>query len=103
MTPYTFNELLGSFKKGDMGFCAIASISTVNESIVNNIGFWFEVIENDEQPVILVQMDSFTINKPVQSVVVTGKKQLQNYVKNVRLWAENELASFFSLQESSYN
>jgi len=100
MTPYTFTKALNSFKKGDMGFCAIASMSTQNDHIINNIGFWFEVIENEEsQPVMIVQMDSFTINKPVHSTIIAGKEQMHTYIKNVRVWAEKELTSLSALQE----
>ena len=101
MTIYTFDKTLSSFQKGEMGFCTIASILTPNTHI-NNIGFWFEVIDNKQQPVLLVQMDSFTINKPLQSIVVTGNEQVQFYMQHAQLWAEKELEAFFTLQEPKY-
>ena len=102
MTPYKFYKSLNSFQKGDIGFCAIVSISVKDDYEINNIGFWFEIIDNKAaQLVIVVQMDSFTIDKPIQSTVVAGKEQLQSYIKNVRFWAEEELISLIALQECS--
>ena len=45
---------------------------------------------------MLVQMDSFTIDKPVQSVVITGEEQLLSYIRHVQHWAENELTSYIT-------
>ena len=102
MSPEKLIQAVENFQKGYTGFCTIVSVSTGDEDINNNVGFWFEVIKNDVQPVLSVQMDSFTINKPLTAKVIAGKKQLQSYIKNVRYWAESELASFFSSHKLSY-
>jgi len=96
MTPHAFIQSLNSFQAGDTGFCAIATITTKNNCIKGNIGFWFEVIENDAQPVLSVQMDSFTIDRPIKGIIITGTEQLHTYIKSMRQWMEEELTSFFS-------
>jgi exoribonuclease II len=102
MTPDKLIQSLSSFKKGDIGFCAIASVSTKNDGILNNIGFWFEIIENKLKLVLSVKMDSFTIHRPAPSMVITGIEQLHDYIKSVRQWAEHELTAFFYVPKSSY-
>ena len=102
ITPHIFIKSLHSFRKGDMGFCTIASISSKKNCKINNIGFEFKFIENDEQPVLSVKMDSFTINRSIKSTIITGKEQLYTYIKSVRKWVENELSSFFSFHEKSH-
>jgi len=100
MTPELLIQSLSTLKTGDMGFCAVASISIKKDYKINNVGFWFEVIENDTEPVLLVQMDSFTFNKPVQSITITGTAQIKTYISNLQQWAVNELTAFFSLMKS---
>jgi hypothetical protein len=102
MTPYVFTKSLDSFNTGDIGFCEVASISTGDDHTTDNIGFWFEVIENEQQPVLSVKMDSFTIDRPVTAIVIAGKDHLLTYIKNVRRWAEYELMSYFSLCNLSH-
>jgi hypothetical protein len=102
MSPEKLIQSVENLQKGYTGFCTIVSVSAGNEDVNNNVGFWFEVITNDTQPVLSVQMDSFTINKPLSAKIITGKKQLQSYIKNVRYWAESELVSFFSSHKLSY-
>ena len=102
MTPDKLIQSLHSFKKGDVGFCAIASVATKKDGILNNIGFWFEILETKIQLVLSVKMDSFTIHRPAPSMVITGKEQLHDYIKGVRQWAEHELTAFFYLPKSHY-
>ena len=103
MTPDKLIQSVDTFHKGDMGFCVIASVSIRNYETFNNIGFWFEVIENDTRPVLSVQMESFTTNKPVPKMVITGFEQLRSYINKVRHWAESELIEYFSMAESHHN
>jgi len=99
MTPDLFIHSLKTFKKGDMGFCAISSISIRKDYKIDNVGFWYEVISNDVEPVLLVQMDSFTFDRPVPSSTIIGKNQINTYIENLQQWTIYELASFFSLTE----
>jgi hypothetical protein len=101
MTPNKFIKSLKSLKTGDMGFCAIASVSLRKKHIIDNVGFWFEVIENEIETVLLVQMDSFTFDKPVKPITVTGKEQIYWYIENLKHWAMQELMSFFYLAKPS--
>jgi len=96
MTPHTFIKSLKSFQEGDTGFCTIATITTKNNCIKGKIGFWFEVIANDVQPILSVQMDSFTIDRPIKAIIITGTEQLHTYIRSMRQWMEEELISFFS-------
>ena len=102
MTPDKLIKSLDSLKEGEIGFCVIASVAAQNDDTIHNIGFWFEIIENKLQLVLSVNMDSFTVNKPAPSIIITNIEQLYEYIKNVRQWAEYELMAFFSLSKSHY-
>ena len=103
MTPDKFINSLSYLREGDVGFCVIASVADHSDDIINNIGFWFEIMENGVHPVLSVKMDSFTINKSAPKLVIRGLEQLHDYIKNVRQWAEYELTAFFSLPKTSYS
>jgi hypothetical protein len=93
ITPEIFLQSIKSYQTGDRNFCKIASVPAKCDGIPinNNIGFWFEVIENDPNLVLSVQYDAMTTDEPVKIVTISGEDGINSFFDQAREWAINVL------------
>ena len=94
VTPDKFLKTSKSFKTGHQGFCKMASVA--KDDTNDNIGFWFKVIENSWKLVLSVQYDSILADEKEKTLVITGEDDLQAFLENARMWAEDELKSMLT-------
>jgi hypothetical protein len=83
ITPKKCIESFESYRKGDKGFCRLASIANDGDENNRNLGFWFEVLKNDHILVLSVRYQSLKRSIP-QELRFSGKKCLENFVEETR-------------------
>ena len=93
MTPQVFIQSYKIHKKGDKGFCKLASISTKNA--IYDIGFCFEVIKNSDKAILLsVQSNSWSKTESAKKTLIfKGTKELAIFLDDVRLNIQDEISS----------
>jgi len=89
-----FIQSFESYQTGDKGFCRLASISTEKDDIDYVIGFWYEIIRNDGNLLVLtVQLNSCP-KKPYRNTFFIGREsQLETFIDQLRLKAQDQIHS----------
>lgn len=94
MIPDTFVGSYDSHKKGDKGFCKLASVSSKKNNIIYDIGFWFEIIRSNGS-VLTLSVQSCPCKKAYKNMVfIDEKSQLEVFIEDLRLQMQDELSSF---------
>jgi hypothetical protein len=89
-TPKKCIESFKSYRKGDKDFCKLASISDQDDDYNKSLGFWFEVLRNDNILVFSVRFESFTRGTPIK-LKFFGKQRLEEFIEEARQYISEEL------------
>ena len=90
ITPKDCIASFESYRKGDRKFCRLASISDQDDDYRRNLGFWIEVIRNDNILIALVRFESFTRCIPAQ-IKFFKKTQLEDFMEEARQYISSDL------------
>jgi len=106
MTAEKFTQSFGCHKAGDKGFCRLATISTENNNNIYKLGFWFEILRNNGNVMLLrIQQDFCTKKLYRETLLINRASQLHVLIDDLRQKTQNELNVFLRYSErfKTYN
>ena len=100
ITPEILIESFESYRPGEKNFCKLASVSKKDDGVKKYLGFWLEVIENDDKLVLSIQFESLRSEQPVQIEVFFEKEHLEHFVESARQSVAYELEKIVHRKQS---
>ena len=95
MTAENFIQSFGSHRTGDKGYCRLATISTESDFTKYDIGFWFEILRNNGNAMLLtIQSDPCTKKQYRKTMLIHGVMQMRAFIEELRKKAQDDLHSF---------
>jgi len=98
MTSEKFIQSFHSYRKGDKGYCRLATISTKN--LIYKLGFWFEIEKRNENAIIFTAKSNSYAKKPYsRSFVINRVAHLEALIDKLRQKAKDDLQTFLRHSE----